>query len=464
MVITLDKRKKPLGFCSEKRARTLLGKRSACVYKYFPFTIIIKDADVRTMEPVASYRVKIDPGAKHTGLAIVRNSDNCVVYYLQVEHRAERIVKNLETRKAARRNRRQRETRYRPCKWINHYLPQGSKYKTESPRPEGWLPPSVKSIGDNIINWVIRLRKLVNITTCSFEAVRFDTQLLDNPDISGVAYQQGTLFGYEIKEYLLDKYGHQCQYCGGASRDPVLEWEHIVPKSRGGSDSIKNATLACHTCNQAKGNLSLEEWLAKEAAAADGKATKAKQELAKARVSGIAHVLKGKAPRKSNRYCAWASSSRRYVETGLFSIFGNVECSSGGRTKFNRQMLKLPKDHHYDALCVGEIPDGGYTDLTHGYCLYIKAIGRGTRFRGKINKCGVIIQKLAKTTKRPFGFQNGDIVLANAPAGKYKGRHIGRVMTRKSGCFDIRTTGDNLVTVNHKYCKLLQRDNGYQYR
>ena len=87
------------------------------------------------------------------------------------------------------------------------------------------------------------MRKLVNITTSSIEAVRFDTQLLDNPDISGVAYQQGTLFGYEIKEYLLDKYGHQCQYCGGASRDPVLEWEHIVPKSRGGSDSIKNATL-----------------------------------------------------------------------------------------------------------------------------------------------------------------------------------------------------------------------------
>lgn len=460
MVITLDKRKKPLGFCSEKRARTLLEKRRACVYKYFPFTIIIKDADTRTMPPVASYRVKIDPGAKYTGLAIVREADNCVVYYLQIEHRAERIVKNLETRKGARRNRRQRETRYRPCKWINHYLPQGSKYKAESPRPEGWLPPSAKSIGDNIISWVIRLRKLINIPACSFEAVRFDTQLLDNPDIGGVEYQQGTLFGYEVKEYLLDKYGHQCQYCGGTSGDPILEWEHIVPKSKGGSDSMKNATLACHTCNQDKGNRSLKEWLAVEKAI---KGSKAREALAKARVSGITHVTGGKAPRKSSRYCAWTSSSRRYVETRLFGIFGDVECSSGGRTKFNRQALKLPKDHHYDALCVGETPDGGYTDLTHGYCLYIKAMGRGTRFRGKINKCGIITKKLQKGPKRLFGFQNGDIVSANIPKGKFAGLHVGRVMARKSGNFDVRTTAGNLVGTNQKYCKILQRNNGYQY-
>lgn len=292
MVITVDKRKKPLGFCSEKRARILLEKRRACVYRYFPFTIIIKDADVRTMPSVASYRVK--------------------------------------------------------SKWINHYLPKDSKYKSDSPRPKGWLPPSVKSIGDIIINWVIRLQKLINITACSFEAVRFDTQLLDNPDISGVEYQQGTLFGYEIKEYLLDKYGHQCQYCGGASGDKVLEWEHIQPKSKGGSNSVKNATLTCHACNQAKGNRSLKEWLAEEAAIAKKESPKSRVTLAETRVSGIIHIMEGKAPRRINRYCAWANSSRRYTEARLFAIFGDVECSSGGKTKFNRTILKLPKDHHYE--------------------------------------------------------------------------------------------------------------------
>ena len=45
MVITLDKRKRPLGVCTERRARILLEKRRACVYKNFPFVIILKDKD-----------------------------------------------------------------------------------------------------------------------------------------------------------------------------------------------------------------------------------------------------------------------------------------------------------------------------------------------------------------------------------------------------------------------------------
>ena len=467
MVITLDKRKQPLGFCSERRARILLEKRRACVFKHYPFTIIIKDIDVRTLPEeaqVKDYRIKIDPGSKYTGLSIIREGDNAVVYFLQIEHRADKIVKDLKARHDARRNRRQRETWYRKCKFINHYLKKGSKYKAETPRPEGWLPPSMQSIGDNIINWVYRLCELININACSFEAVRFDTQLLDNPDIDGIEYQQGELFGYELKEYLLDKYGHICQYCGGKSGDTVLEWEHIQPRSKGGSNSVKNATLACKCCNQAKSNLSLQDWLAKEKnISEDHNASKKRSELAKARVSGIESVMENKPTKVSSRYCAWANTLRAYIEKQLFEMFGTVECASGGRTKYNRTRLGLPKDHHYDALCVGDVPKDGYKDLTNGCCLYIKAIGRGTRFRGKINSCGIIILKLKKSPKRKFGFQNGDIVVADVPKGKYAGHHVGRVMTRANGYFDIRKTDGSLVTVSHKYCKILQRDNGYQY-
>lgn len=165
----------------------------------------------------------------------------------------------------------------------------------------------------------------------------------------------------------------------------------------------------------------------------------------------------------ANRYCAWASSSRRYIEAGLFEQFGEVECASGGRTKFNRVHLGLPKDHHYDALCVGTVPDGGYQDLTGGRCLYAKAMGRGTRFRGKINSCGIIILKLQKAPKRVKGFQNGDIVAVDVPKGKHTGHHVGRVMTRQSGSFDIRTMDGDLATANYKYCRILQYNNGYQY-
>lgn len=452
MVITLDKHKKPVGFTTEKRARQLMERKKACIYKYYPFTIILKEADVRDFETVPTFRIKIDPGSIHTGIAIVGNEDNKVYLYLQIEHRGRQIVKDLNTRKMIRRNRRSHETRYRRCKYKD-----GGQFT--SSRTEGWLAPSVKSIGDNIISWIIKLSKLIYLTDCSFEAVRFDTQLIDNPDIEGKEYQQGTLFGYELKEYLLERYGHICQYCHGESGDDVLEWEHIQPKSKGGTDSVKNAALACHACNQDKGNLTLDEWNQK----IQSKSRKTK--LDKARLTGIANVKAHKITGVSNRYCAWVSSSRRYVERFLYEWFGqeHMECASGGRTKFNRSRLGLPKDHHYDALCVGNIPEGGYTDLTSGYCLHVKAMGRGNRFRGKINKCGIIIQKLAPREKRVYGFMNGDIVSADIPKGKYKGHHVGKVMTRASGFFDIRTAKGELVTSNYKYCKILQKTDGYTY-
>ena len=369
MVITLDKHKKPLGTCTEKRARILLSRRRACVYRYYPFTIIIKDKDIRDLKDLPEYKIKIDPGSKYTGIAIVRDDDS-VVLYSQIEHRGDQIRKNLETRRMIRRNRRSRETRYRRCKFKD-----GGNF--DSNRKEGWLPPSVKSIADNIISIVRKYKKLLNITSCSFEAVKFDTQLLDDPDIEGKQYQHGTLFGYEIKEYLLDKYGHVCQYCGGVSGDRILEWEHIHPVSKGGSDSVKNATLACHCCNSDKSNKLLDEWLEKEKSISkDNTVSRKRRELAAARISGIQKVMEHKVTGVSNRYCAWVNSTRRNVENRLFEMFDSVECASGGKTKYNREQLELPKDHHYDALCVGTVPKNGYRDLTHGYCLYIKAIGR----------------------------------------------------------------------------------------
>lgn len=452
MVITLDKNKQPLGVCTERRARILLTKKRACVYRYYPFTIIVKDADVRKLPKRDEYTVKIDPGAKTTGIAVVRTTDNAVVFYQQIEHRGEQVKKNLETRRMTRRNRRNRETRYRRSKWGTKQLKKGKKPGYDTSRPEGWLPPSVKSVADNIISWVIRLKKLFNITECSFEAVRFDTQLMDNPVISGKDYQHGTLFGYEMKEYLLNKYGHVCQYCGGVSGDPILEWEHIVPKSKGGSNSVKNATLSCRMCNQEKGNLTPEEWLA---------SIKKSSSLDKSRQEGIQRVIAGKISGVSNRYCAWVSASRRYTEQILFSLFKTVECSSGGRTKYNREYLGLPKGHHYDALCVGSVPETGYKDMTNGYYFVAKAIGRGSRFRGKINSCGIITVKLCRSPKRRFGFQNGDIVRAVVPYGKYQGTHVGRVMTRTSGYFDVRKTDGSLISTSNQNCVSLQKDNGF---
>ena len=452
MVIALDKRKKPVGFVTEKRARQLMTARRACTYKMFPFTIILKDIDVRDLKDVPSYRIKIDPGASHTGIAIVENGTNRVMYYMQIHHRGQQIVSALLKRKQARRNRRNRETWYRRCKFPKKGM------KAENTRLEGKLPPSIQSIVDNVINMVDKLCKLINITECSFEAVRFDTQLMDNHDIEGKEYQQGTLYGYEIKEYLLDKYRHTCQYCGGESGDNILEWEHKIPSSRGGSDSVKNATLACRTCNAEKDNLTPEEWLEK---------LRGKRKLTKlneARIENIEKVIKGTKVGGSNRYCAWASSTRKAEERELFRRFDTVECASGGKTKFNRTALGFPKDHHYDALCVGDVPEGGYVDSTNGYVLDAKAIGRGSRLRGTCNSCGIITVKWKNRSKRKFGFQSKDMCLLDKPDGKNCGTYVGRVSVRSTGYFDLYTFDRKVVNANYEYFKKLQPADGYEWR
>lgn len=105
--------------------------------------------------------------------------------------------------------------------------------------------------GACVTTWVARLRRLCPITALSQELVKFDTQAMQHPEIAGMEYQQGELAGYEIREYLLEKWQRRCAYCQ-ASKVP-LQVEHILPKARGGSNRVSNLTLACEPCNQAKG-------------------------------------------------------------------------------------------------------------------------------------------------------------------------------------------------------------------
>lgn len=447
MVIVLDKHKRPAGFTTPRRARLLLDKGRAVVHKVYPFTIRVKDIDSREFDTRSEYQIKIDPGSKHTGIAIIEQGTNKVCMFIQIEHRGDIVKMNLDTRRGARRNRRNRETRYRRCKFPNK---KGQKNTFTSSRPEGWLPPSVKSVGDNIINWFKKLCSLINITSASLELVKFDTQLMDNPDISGVEYQQGTLAGYELRSYIMEKYNHTCQYCGGASGDSRNEIEHITSKHNGGTNKEENLTVACHKCNSKKGNLNLDQWLEQL------KAKENPSELDKTRIKLITDFLAGH-PLQHKNYAAWANSLRFYI---LNNITVETEIGTGGQTAYNRKKLNINKDHHLDALCVATVPDRFYN--LNQPVLYVKAMGRGTRLRGNTNACGIITNKFKDNSKRVFKFQTGDIVKANITKGKKIGEYIGRITTTKQGYFLL--VGKERVTgVKHTYCKILQHGDGYNY-
>lgn len=456
MVITLDKNKKPLGWCSPKRASGLIRAGRAIVHKRFPFTIILKDKDVRKTEVRHNYRIKIDPGSKTTGITVVEFAEDgtaTVILYVQVEHRGEQVIESLRKRKNSRRNRRSRETRYRHCRF-----PKGP---APTARPKGWLPPSQLSISNNTINFTNRLIRLLGPCDVTVENVKFDTQLMENPDIEGEEYQHGTLYGYEMKSYLVERYQHTCQYCGGKSNDRRMEWEHKIPKSRDGSDSVKNATLSCCTCNTAKGNRTPEEW--HEVL----KAKKTRTTLEDAQLGGTENVMNDRQTNLNLRYAAWSNTARWHVVEGIRVLDGvkDLELTTGGRTAYNRHVMGYSKDHHIDALVAGEHnPSGRYRHDTQPV-LFVEAMGRGTRLRGHVNKCGVITVKYKNRTKRVDGFQTGDIVHAMTPNGKHRGSFTGRIMVRTSGSHDIRCMDGKLVTTTKKsHVRILQPVDGYQYR
>nr|WP_255528690.1 RRXRR domain-containing protein [Methylobacter sp. BlB1] len=67
---------------------------------------------------------------------------------------------------------------------------------------------------ESTMSWVNRLRRWMRGDSLAVERVKFDMQKMQNPDILGIEYQQGELAGFEVREYLLEKWGRQCTYRG----------------------------------------------------------------------------------------------------------------------------------------------------------------------------------------------------------------------------------------------------------
>lgn len=136
---------------------------------------------IEIVEPqIQPLRLKLDPGSKTTGIALVDDQSGKVVFAAELTHRGENIKKDLDGRRGARRGRRARHTRYRQARFHNRK------------RAKGWLAPSLMSRVHNIETWVNRLRRFCPITAISMELVRFDMQAQENPEIAGCEYQQGT--------------------------------------------------------------------------------------------------------------------------------------------------------------------------------------------------------------------------------------------------------------------------------
>ncbi len=424
-VLLLDTTKQPLHPVHPGRARLLLKEGKAAVYRRYPFTLILK---TQVNSPtVSALRLKLDPGAKTTGLALVNDASGEVVWAAELCHRGASIKQRMDARRGVRRKRRSRFTRYRQPRFNNRH------------KRKGRLPPSLESRVANVLTWVGRLRRLCPIETISMELVKFDMQAMQNPEITGAQYQQGERMGYEVREYLLEKWGRRCAYCG--AEDVPLEIEHILCRARGGTHRVSNLTLACHACNVKKGTQRIEDFLKKKP-------------------DVLARILaQAKTPLKA---AATVNATRWHLFERLKATGLPLEAGSGALTKYNRVQRTLPKTHWLDAACVGQsTPE--HLETSQVAPPLIAATGHGHRQICGVNEHGFPIRHRQRH-KVHFGYQTGDLVRAVVSKGARAGTHVGRVLARASGSFDLVTKAGRQAGISYRYCRPIHRNDGYSYQ
>ena len=290
------------------KVRRLLKTKKAKVVRREPFTIKLlygPETDV-----VQECYCGVDTGSRHIGVAVVGNDK--VLYQSQTELRSD-IKRKMDARRAYRRNRRQRKTRYRKPRFLN----RSNSIKNDR------LPPSVNHKVQAHIGEIEFCKKILPISDSNLiiEVSQFDTALMKDPSlisekIKHWGYQQGFNYGYSSRrEAILHRDNYTCQCCG--KKNCRLEVHHVKFKSDGGTDDEENLITLCEDCHK-----------------------------------GVhaGTIVLNKKPKKSKnlKYATHMSIIRSY----LLKKYPNAIETFGFVTSENRNHLNLEKDHYIDACVV----------------------------------------------------------------------------------------------------------------
>ena len=420
------------------RARRLL-RQGRAKKRWIKGTFTIQMADVSAWNSdtvVDGVDLNIDPGASATGMAVTSNRDGKRHAHALIElrHRGNRIRNKLEKRRSLRRNRRSR-LRNRPPRFNNRA------------KPVGWLPPSIQSRLANTLTWVNRLSALYPVRHVRVETTRFDTQLIQNAEISGEEYQHGTLHGWQLRSYVFHRDGRKCRYCGSV-KAKRYELDHIVPKSTGGTDRVSNLVVSCRECNDDKANRTVAEFLT-------GKPT---------RLAAIRRIQRNSLAGATHLNIILPELLRRLNASGY-----SVSTHDSYTTSWSRRKLSIPKTHAKDALCLGN-PDKLQLLPGHGDRQMLRPPDRhgNPRGRGYRDYCTLPRQKQGYIScpghrdprKRVDGLTSGDLIkLSHRKRGVLYG--YGTLIKKQNRVGLIH--GDSPVKVKTKIARLLSRNHGYRF-
>lgn len=392
-VYIINKHGKPLMPCSPRKARLLLKQKKAKVVRRTPFTIQLLYGSSGYKQPVS---LGVDMGTRHVGISATTEKD--VLFEAEAQLRTD-IVDLLAIRRQFRRSRRNRKTRYREARFLNRR------------KPEGWLPPSIQHKINSHIKLIDLVHNILPVTSVTIEVATFDTQKLKNPNIQGVKYQQGEQMGFwNVREYVLYRDNHTCQYCKGKKKDPVLQVHHIESRKTGG-DSPDNLITLCKTCHH-----EIHE-------------------------KGLEHILQRKRPpmRDASQMTAirWAMLSR------IREKYSHANITYGYITKCIRIANGLPKSHMVDARCIS----GNPLAKPSGTVYLLKFVRKNNR---QLHKATILKGGKRKSNKAPRfvkGFQLFDKVV-------YEGKECFIFGRRSSGYFDLRLLDGTKVHASASWKKL----------
>ena len=343
----------------------------ARVVRREPFTIQLLRDSTRYLQEVT---LGVDAGSRHIGLSA--STKTKTLYTAQVEMRGD-VSELLTARREFRRGRRGRRCNwYRPARWWNR------ANDTENAA----LPPSIRHKSWAHLRMINFVRRILPVSRIVVELGKFDSQRIQNPAISGVEYQQGTLAGWEnLKAYAKWRDGYKCRVCGRSPRSDSnvrLEVHHVRRRADGGSDTPDNVVTLCEECHKAH-----------------HRGEKA---------------LKFKRP-PTHRDEAHMNAMRRHLKFfvgAVYSAYGDVRFTYGYETAMRRREHGIEKSHANDAWCIA----GNFGAEPNGYNVYLHRQVR--RHNRQLHKTTILKGGHRKANQAPrevFGFRLNDRV-------RYRGR------------------------------------------
>jgi len=351
-VYVLAKAGHPLMPCKPAKARKLLKAGKASVVRKYPFTIQLKFECENETQDIT---VGVDPGYKNIGFSAISESRELISGEIELENG---VTDRLKEKAMYRRGRRNRHHWYRPPRFMNR---GGDK--------KGWLPPSVQRRLDIHVMLIKKLKEILPITKVNIEVANFDIQKIKNPEINGVDYQRGDLYGYKnMQSYLFARERGKCQLCGKEyKKNDNWNIHHITPRSKGGTNKPNNLALLHESCHKKLHKNKLEKTLKKN-----------KQ-------------FKGETFMSTIRWALPMQAKKFVNDVGI--TFGHI-------TNVNRNNAELEKTHFNDAFIIAggneharTLPYYKKRDRLHNRCL-------------QINRKDRILKK--SRIKYPYGL--GDLV------------------------------------------------------